>query len=1193
MAQAVGGAGGAGMEQCPFCVMRIPRNHMMNHIKTHHRNNVTNAQLEERDIYRCIREDCGLCYRTPANRTRHQNTVNHTTANLLPHHNQQQQQQQQEADNIEQVYQALHSQRVPSREVCEQFGPDWLYLQRFFALELHKTKQTGHNIHYASKRTFIYAAQRAAQIYIEDPSVINILRVFALPKLGIGYDVDETRVLCERLFSPQFMDMFEPPDPEDGNNRSERVIPDPTGPMSRKDIARATDLMSQGKTRRAGQVIDGTSSMANTGDANVINRIRNKFVDGAPRPFGDRAGPIPPVLTAMEDQPKLDTVVKQMDKESSGGITGWTADLIQKCYGTPADNTPFRQLYFRLAQQLLMGTAPGGALWRTGRLVVILQETKERPLVAGDMLYRGLAKFITTSVPQGDALLSIQLGVGTPGGVEPIIDMCQRAYNQTPPDPPPDDHAIAQATNTAQNSTELAAAFADAAVAANTEATAADEAVQTADIAGVPAAMEAAATAAVAAQEANQASAAAAATANMHTQALEDIVALGAQMGLGEVPGADENADVRNAWQKELFIYLLDLSNAFNSMARGPMADAIYTHLKSYFRFAKFLYNEPSAVIINANGVLQVIVSSEGLRQGCNAATLFFCVGFRAKISQILHAVGEANNPQYGPDLPQPGVDEPQTYAQVQAQVQTQAAQAQAQALALLSPQLQEFINQILAGAYIDDLTIISHNPHLETALYNCFKPEVEGQRPRDGLVINEAKTKIISTVALQRDPQGLSILGGIVGNKSARRTFLEKKSTKLFLALQRLRQMPSQISLELLWRSYANKLTHLLRTSDLSDLEAQLKTIDKHFGDTADLIGSVPNGRERQHRETMIMQLPQRMGGLGITSLQSIRAAARAAMLDNSRRHLRNMGIILLEDALEGLTGAQGAALEQPPLRQKTLVRRIWQDLSDVLIIYLSPEERVSHVDCGSETGTAWMRVRACGPKGKYRILTDTQVAAAMAHRLLKSDAQCRQICTKCGAHNGSNHYEGCMRHLAQNHRHNLIRDAIIKALRARGLRADEDPIVSMPGQPLLQADIFAGAIGGGAAGHATHAYADVKVKNVLSAGTAAVRQAAALAYSAQAEADNRENTSLKGRTWAEIKAPMDSMVAVSVAHYGAQVIAHPVLTLVISSGGTLHQGFVEYLRTMIPDMLQRKEVLKDISLILVKARAAVYVLT
>ena len=45
--------------------------------------------------------------------------------------------------------------------------------------------------------------------------------------------------------------------------------------------------------------------------------------------------------------------------------------------------------------------------------------------------------------------------------------------------------------------------------------------------------------------------------------------------------------------------------------------------------------------------------------------------------------------------------------------------------------------------------------------------------------------------------------------------------------------------------------------------------------------------------------------------------------------------------------------------------------------------------------------------------------------------------------------------------------------------------------------------------------------------------------------------------------------------------------LPLVISSGGTLHKTFYEYLKAMIPDQQARRGLCTDVSIALVRARA------
>ena len=74
-----------------------------------------------------------------------------------------------------------------------------------------------------------------------------------------------------------------------------------------------------------------------------------------------------------------------------------------------------------------LGTAPGRDLLCASRLVGLEKAGGPRPIAVGDLIYRVATKAILLGSLKPDTLLPFQLGVGSPGGVEPATFLLQEA----------------------------------------------------------------------------------------------------------------------------------------------------------------------------------------------------------------------------------------------------------------------------------------------------------------------------------------------------------------------------------------------------------------------------------------------------------------------------------------------------------------------------------------------------------------------------------------------------------------------------------------------------------------------------------------------------------------------------------------------------------------------------------------------
>jgi hypothetical protein len=77
----------------------------------------------------------------------------------------------------------------------------------------------------------------------------------------------------------------------------------------------------------------------------------------------------------------------------------------------------------------VQGVAPGKNFKLACRGTVLDKDGKGgiRPIAVGDLIYRLLGKAILKLYSRKDCLLPYQLGVGSPGGVDPIVRGVERA----------------------------------------------------------------------------------------------------------------------------------------------------------------------------------------------------------------------------------------------------------------------------------------------------------------------------------------------------------------------------------------------------------------------------------------------------------------------------------------------------------------------------------------------------------------------------------------------------------------------------------------------------------------------------------------------------------------------------------------------------------------------------------------------
>jgi hypothetical protein len=157
----------------------------------------------------------------------------------------------------------------------------------------------------------------------------------------------------------------------------------------------------------------------------VVEALRAKHPAGPPLPFGTTAGPrngeIPPADTLL-------AAFKSFKPDTAPGISGLTHHLIAIALRSPVVHKALHTLTGLIAA----GTAPGQSMLCSPRLTALLKpDGGYRPIAVGELVYRLCTKTLLRHSFRPDFLLPFQFGVGTKGGVEPVIRAAQRALDDS------------------------------------------------------------------------------------------------------------------------------------------------------------------------------------------------------------------------------------------------------------------------------------------------------------------------------------------------------------------------------------------------------------------------------------------------------------------------------------------------------------------------------------------------------------------------------------------------------------------------------------------------------------------------------------------------------------------------------------------------------------------------------------------
>ena len=177
---------------------------------------------------------------------------------------------------------------------------------------------------------------------------------------------------------------------------------------------RATRAVQSGRLRKASGIATSDSSPVLV-DEKTIESLQRLHPDGPTNPFPDHIRTQGPRVSEQQ----IREAVQRLSLDTAGGPSGWSLHLSK----TACREKDFVLALVKLANMISQGNAPGARYLLSSNLIPIRKPgtNKLRPIAVGELFYRVVARCIVRNGrTQGDLDIN-QFGVGSIGGVEPII----------------------------------------------------------------------------------------------------------------------------------------------------------------------------------------------------------------------------------------------------------------------------------------------------------------------------------------------------------------------------------------------------------------------------------------------------------------------------------------------------------------------------------------------------------------------------------------------------------------------------------------------------------------------------------------------------------------------------------------------------------------------------------------------------
>jgi len=731
------------------------------------------------------------------------------------------------------------------------------------------------------KNAYKKALAKLCNKYVQQPNEINIFNILTIWKLVKTRKGEKEREMLENIKNIGEGRAYEMLSRLLNNMQLDDIVQqhdesaDTEDFLTDKETKAIVNLIEKGHLSKAAKLLEKETKGIAEINATTLKEMIKLNPDGDINSFGNWKGPHGAI---QEDPTILRKLVEDMNTQAAAGIDGWTAVRIKLSFGTLNDGDSNAQAFrnFLRVYYLSManGTAPGKTMMLTSRGTPLIRtDMKLRPLSCGSWFYRLGAKYIST-ILGAEGLDQKQFGIGSKGGMEPIVEFIQQQIDAC-------------------------------------------------------------------------------------------------------------------TLQTPKYLFEADGQNAFQVLKRSHIAKQIKLHAPQYWKFAKWILNEPAPLILSSTKSFTIISNSEGVRQGCPVAGYLYSLGMRYIVDE-LQKIGTENK----------------------------------------------------TIAYMDNVFVVTDDANFA----NKAMDKITELKNQTGFTFKPSSIKCHNLWDVKNGTACITTSGFCIGHVNYRRELFENAIVKIQQIILRLNQLPSHHQLLILHQCISNKLKHLLRVMDCTGCDDQLKIIDDILYAKIDQLRNLEGDNAYAARDREIMGIARKDGGLGIYSHVDTKSLARSASLSNSRFELcqRNLSSVEFmvrlyeEQELQGRTGTENryhAVGPTPPrdeensqpIRQKVLMQEMLNTKLSKFLQSISEEDRTSFID-----NTSITRALGAIPRGRKNLLLNNQVAANLNILLLKKKHD-GDVC-RCGCPNSTNHFETCQLcpNVSHNthYRHNAIRDATSKAI-------------------------------------------------------------------------------------------------------------------------------------------------------------------
>jgi hypothetical protein len=269
------------------------------------------------------------------------------------------------------------------------------------------------HLHPSLVKLFIDTAGRLASNWLADQSDINLSHILGLIKVGLAPAMRHGHAAAATRLA-QYPNVALPGKP----------TPD-SRPVDR--IKTACSLVEAGFIGKAERALNDQSRVAPINEE-TISILKSKHPSGPVNPFD---APLPPSLPYpdLPEEDRITRAINAFSPDTAPGPSGWTVGLLRLAAKSPN----FLHFLVTLTGQIAVGTAPGRDLLCAARLTPLIKpDGGIRPVAVGELFYRLAMKAIFATNFRSDMLSNHQFGVGSKGGVEPIVQAIRRAAEGDP-----------------------------------------------------------------------------------------------------------------------------------------------------------------------------------------------------------------------------------------------------------------------------------------------------------------------------------------------------------------------------------------------------------------------------------------------------------------------------------------------------------------------------------------------------------------------------------------------------------------------------------------------------------------------------------------------------------------------------------------------------------------------------------------